>query len=170
MTTDQLINLLVADLKPVDRACISRALIIALAGGAVSAFGVMFLLLGPHPSVFSSENSGFLIVKLLFTSGVVAAAAVFLPQFARPGAEGRCFMVFVSAPFIAMAVLASMAFAFSHWSTWGKMAIGNTWLTCLHAIPLLAIVPFVAVVLALRTGAPTDQTRDRKSTRLNSSH
>jgi hypothetical protein len=87
MTTDQLISLLVADLKPVDRGRISRALIIAVVAGAVTAFGAMFLLLGPRPEIFADENSGFLVTKLLFTSGVVATAAVFLPRLARPGAD-----------------------------------------------------------------------------------
>jgi hypothetical protein len=59
MTTDQLISLLVADLKPVDRGRISRALIIAMVAGAAAAFGTMFLLLGPRPEIFAGENSDF---------------------------------------------------------------------------------------------------------------
>jgi hypothetical protein len=59
MTTDQLINLLVADLGPADRGRISRALVIAMVAGAAAAFGVMFLLLGPRPETFGGENSSF---------------------------------------------------------------------------------------------------------------
>ncbi|MBX9826975.1 MAG: DUF1109 domain-containing protein [Xanthobacteraceae bacterium] len=155
MTTDQLISLLVADLKPVDRGRISRALIIAMVAGAVAAFGTMFLLLGPRPEIFAGENSGFLVTKLLFTSGVVATAAVFLPRLARPGADERGVLVLVFFPFIVMAAIASAALVSAHWSTWGNMVIGKTWLTCLFSVPFLAIAPFGAVVLALRIGAPT---------------
>jgi hypothetical protein len=159
MTTDQLINLLVADLKPVDRGRISRALILAMVVGAATTFGVMFLLLGSHPETFGGENSSFLATKLLFALGVVATAAVFLPQIARPGAEGRSFLVIVSLPFIAIAALASTALGSAHWSTWGDLIVGNTWLACLLTIPPLAIVPFLALVWALHTGAPTALTR-----------
>lgn len=159
MTTDQLINLLVADLGPADRGRISRALVMAMVAGAAAAFGVMFLLLGPHPETFGGENSTFLVTKLFLALGVVATAAVFLPQIARPGADGRNFLVIVSLPFIAIAALASMALGSAHWSTWADLVVENTWLACLFTIPLLAIAPFWALVWALRTGAPTALTR-----------
>jgi len=155
MTTEQLIKLLVADLEPVDRGRISRALVMAMVAGAAVTFGLMFLLVGPHPKTFDGANSSFLVTKLMFTSGVVAMAAVFLPQIARPGAEGRNFLAFVSLPFLAIAALASEALGSAHWSTWGNMIVGSTWLACLFTIPLLAIVPFLALVWALRVGAPT---------------
>ena len=159
MTTDQLISLLAADLKPVDRKRLSRALFIAVVAGTAAAFGVTLLLLGPRPERFGGEHSGFLVLKLLFTSGVVATAAVFLPQVARPGSEGRSFLVFVSLPFLAIAALALAALGPVHWSTLGNAVLGKNWLTCLFSIPLIAIAPFVAIVSALRTGAPTDLTR-----------
>jgi hypothetical protein len=159
MTTDQLIELLTADLKPVDRGRISRALIMALAIGAAAAFGAMFLFLKPRQEMFDSRNLNYLLAKLLFTLGVVASAAMFLPRFARPGAEGRSFLAFISLPFVAIMALAAVALASSHWSTWGGMIVGKEWLTCVFSIPLFAIVPFAAVVWALRIGAPTDRTR-----------
>lgn len=155
LSTEQLIKLLVADLEPVDSRRISRALVIAMVAGAAAAFGAMFLFLGPHPETFDGENSRFLTTKLIFASGVVAMAAVFLPQIARPGAEGRDFLVFVSLPFLAIAALASETLGSAHWSMWGNIIVGNTWLACLFTIPLLAIVPFLALVWALRIGAPT---------------
>jgi hypothetical protein len=155
MTTEQLIKLLVADLEPVDCGRIARALVMAMVAGAAATFGVMFLLLGPHPKTFDHENSSFLVMKLMFTSGVVAMAAVFLPQIARPGAVGRNFLVFVSLPFLAIAALASEALASAHWSMWGNMIVGSTWLACLFTIPFLALAPFLALVWALRVGAPT---------------
>lgn len=157
MTTDQLINLLAADLAPADPRCIKRALAIALAVGAAAAFGMMLLLIGARVPKFGSESSSLLGVKLLFTSGVVAAAL--LPRIARPGAETRGLFVLVSIPFVAMTALALAALASARWHAWGTIIIGNAWPTCLFLIPLLAIAPFVAVVLALRTGAPTDETR-----------
>lgn len=159
MTTDQLISLLVADLKPVDPGRLSRVLLIALGAGAAAAFAAMFLVFGLHPEMFNAKYLDFQLAKLAFTSSVIATAAVFLARFARPGAEGRSLVVFVPLPFLAIAAFASAALASAHWSTWGSMIFGKTWLTCIFSIPVLAIAPFMAVVLALRTGAPTDLTR-----------
>src|SRR5207302_10546283 len=73
------------------------------------------------------------------------------------------------------------------------LMVGDRWLECLISIPIIAVVPFAAIIWALRQTAPTDLVRtgalggllagaisaagyalhcteDRKSTRLNSSH
>ena len=156
MTTEQLIKLLVADLEPVDCGRIARALVMAMVAGAAATFGVMFLLLGPHPKTFGRREFQLLSDEAdVSPLGVVAMAAVFLPQIARPGAVGRNFLVFVSLPFLAIAALASEALASAHWSMWGNMIVGSTWLACLFTIPFLAIAPFLALVWALRVGAPT---------------
>ena len=39
------------------------------------------------------------------------------------------------------------------------MIIGDNWLECLLSIPLIAIVPFAAIVWAVRQTAPTDLVR-----------
>jgi hypothetical protein len=159
MITDQLIKLLVADLKPVDRARVSRALVVAMLIGAAVPLAVVFLILVPRHDVFGAENVGYLLLKLLFTLSVVATAAGFLPELARPAPEARNFAAFVSAPFIAIAVLAAVALGSSDLSSWGSIILGRGWLTCLFSIPLLAILPFAALVWAWRAGAPTDRMR-----------
>lgn len=159
MHTDQLIDLLVADLKPVDRARVSRTPIIASLVGAAAAFAAMLLVLGPHPKIFDGQNLGFLSIKLLFTLSTVVTAAAFLPQLARPGAEGRGFLPLVCLPFAAIATLGALPLAATHWVGWSGMIVVKGWLTCLLYIPLFAIAPFAAVVCGLRAGAPTDLAR-----------
>ena len=116
MRTDQLIALLVADLKPVDRVRVSRAPIIALLIGAAAAFAAMLLALGPHPEIFAAQSLGFLSIKLLFTLSTVATAAAFVPQFARPGAEGHRFLLVVCLPFAAMGTVAAVRLAGIDWA------------------------------------------------------
>ena len=65
MRTDQLIESLVAELKPIDRTRINRALLSALAIGAIAVFSIMFAVFGavpnllgrPHPDVFVSKDN-----------------------------------------------------------------------------------------------------------------
>lgn len=148
-----------ADLKPVDSGRIPRALFIALLVAAMAAFVAMLPVLGPRPELLDSTNLGFLSAKLLFTLSTVALGAAFLPQLARPGAEGHGFLALVWLPFIAIATLAALALASAQWSSWAGMLFGERWLTCLVSIPVFAIAPFAAVVCGLRTGAPTDLAR-----------
>jgi len=158
MTTDQLINALTADLAPVDCRRIPRALITALAICVAGTFGVTFLLLKPAYETFSGGSLNFVLAKLLFTLSVAALAAAFLSRFARPGVAGPHVFPFVSLPFAAMTVFAVVALASHHWYAWPDLIVGKDWLTCVLAIPSLAIVPFGALVCALRQGAPTDRT------------
>jgi hypothetical protein len=157
MTTDQLIGLLVADLVPADPRHLSRVLLTALVVSAAATFGVMLLFFDLPPETFSARYLDFQLAKLAFTSSVVATAAVFHGRFARPGADRRSLVVLAPLPFFAIAAFASVALMSAEWSMWGSMILGKTWLTCVIFIPALAIIPFIAVVWALRAGAPTDQ-------------
>jgi hypothetical protein len=156
MTTDQLINLLVADLKPVDRGRLPRALNIAVAAGAMMALAGVFMVSGPRPENFSGKYLNVELTKLVFTWSVVAITAAFLLRAARLGEIRRGLAAMVLIPFAAIALAAIAELASVHWSAWGSVVVGKTWVTCLLFIPLLAIDPFVAVVRALRIGASTD--------------
>jgi hypothetical protein len=156
MTTDQLIELLIADLTPVARRRILCTMILAFALGTAAAFGAMLLIFNPRPEWLSGRSLDTLLVKILFASGVAAIAAVFLPQLARPQARMRSLPKIVYAPFAAVAASATVALASSHWSGWAGMIVGRDWMTCVFMIPVLSIMPFAFLIWALRTGASTD--------------
>lgn len=158
MTTDQLITLLAADLKPVDRTRILRAVIIALAIGAAAAFGVMLLIFGLRLEMPGARDPDFLATKLLFAFAVVVTGAIFLPRLARPGAEMRNSPALIFTPFAAIAAAAVVVLGSAHFSAWAGMIVGKDSLTCFLSIPLLAVLPFTALISALRIGAPTDRT------------
>jgi len=44
-------------------------------------------------------------------------------------------------------------------SHWDKMVMGEEWLECLLSIPIIAIVPFAAIIAAVRRAAPTNLVR-----------
>lgn len=158
MTTDQLISLLAADLKPVDPRRILRAVIVALAIGTAAAFGVMLLIFGIGLEMPGARDPDFLVIKLLFAFAVVVTGAVFLPRLARPGVETHGSPALLFAPFAVIAAVAAVALGSAHFSTWTGMIVGEDSLTCLLSIPLLAVLPFTALIWALSIGAPTDRT------------
>jgi hypothetical protein len=59
-------------------------------------------------------------------------------------------------PFIAIVVAAASALASVPVTAWSEMIFEEHAVRCLLTIPLLAIPPFMALVCALRLGAPTD--------------
>ena len=159
MTSDQLIDLLVADLKPVDRRRILHAVIVALAVGLAAALGVVTLIFVVPPKLLDGQNLEFLLIKLFFASAVVATNAVSLPQLARPRAPMRGTPAFAFIPFAMIGAAAAAALASARFSAWPGMIVEKDSLTCLPAILLLTILPFTALVWALRVGAPTDLMR-----------
>jgi hypothetical protein len=157
MTTDQLISLLVEDLRPVDPRRILRALTMALAGGLAAALGVTTLIFDLPSEFLDERNLEFVSIKLLFASSIVATTAVFLPRLARPGEPTRGIPAFALIPFAMIAVAATADLTWVHSSAWPRMIVEQDSLTCLPSIPLLAILPFSALIWAVRAGAPIDR-------------
>jgi hypothetical protein len=62
-------------------------------------------------------------------------------------------------PFVVMMVLSAISIAHAPSSHWSKMIVGDQWLECLVSIPVIAVVPFAAVVWAVRRLAPTNLER-----------
>jgi len=156
MSTDQLIALLVADLKPVDSNRAVRSLLIAIAIGAAAAFGAMLITVELRPELLDRRNLKFLFVKLFFASSVAGIAAVFLTKVVRPGAQLHYSPGLVFLPLVGMMGVAARALASAPFNAWPGMIVENDSLTCVLAIPLLSALPFVILVRALRVGAPTD--------------
>lgn len=157
MTTDQLIALLVADLRPIDRGRVLHAVIAALVIGLAAALAVMKLTFAFPSELLDQRNLEFLSIKLLFASAVVATTVVFLPQLARPGTPMRSISAFALIPFATIAVAATAALASARFSAWPGMIVERDSLTCLPSIPFLAVLPFITLIWVLRMGAPTER-------------
>jgi hypothetical protein len=158
MRTDQLIESLVAELRPIDRdrTRISRALLSALTIGAMAALLIMFAVFGSVPNLLGRPHPNILVSKLFFGVGVAATAAAFLPKLARPRARMRNSPALILLPFVAIIAAAASALASVPVTAWYDMIFEANSVRCLLTIPLLAIPPFMALVCALRLGAPTD--------------
>jgi hypothetical protein len=159
MKTDDLIAMLATNVEAVDRRQLVRTIGAAVLVGAVVALGAMLLVLGIRADLHQAGAEIFLLLKLAFTIGIVAVASIYLTRLARPGGERKIPIVLVALPFLAIVVLAGIHLTVAPDSHWKKMIVGDQWLECLLSIPIIAIVPFAAVIWALRQMAPTDLTR-----------
>jgi hypothetical protein len=156
MKTDELISALSTGVEPVNRRLVNRNVAIALAVGIVVAMGLTFVALGVRADLTTPRAALFFGLKLAFGAGIAGAASVYLARLARPGGERKISAGLAALPFVAIMLIAAISLGQAPRSHWDKMVMGNEWLECLISIPIIAIVPFVVVIWAMRKAAPTN--------------
>ena len=155
MKTDDLVEMLSANVEAVDRQQMSRTLAGAVALGAIVALGAALVMLGGRTDIRSDAVMAFLVAKLIFAGAVTGLAFFYLIKLARPGERGRGWMALLALPFAGIAGLAAVSLTQAPAVHWHMMFMGDEWLECLLSIPIIAIVPFALVVWATRQAAPT---------------
>jgi hypothetical protein len=103
--------------------------------------------------------SGFVALKLLFTLILIGAGTALLAKLIRPGQDGRQLYTVIFLSFLAIGVAGVVALIVAPSSAREQMILGTQWAMCVLCIPLFAIVPFAALIWALRRGAPTNLKR-----------
>ncbi|HMJ20869.1 MAG TPA: DUF1109 domain-containing protein [Terriglobales bacterium] len=159
MKTDQLIDMLSTNVEPVQQGRLRKTLVWALVVGGAAAFCLMLATVGLRTGVTDGFLPGYLTLKLLFTLSLMGVGAALLERLMRPGQDGRKLFAFVFLPFLIVICAGIASLIFGQPMAWGRMIFGMQWATCLLCIPLFAVVPFAALVWALRKGAPTNLRR-----------
>jgi hypothetical protein len=159
MKTDDLIAMLATNVEPVDAKYVLRTIGAATAAGTLVAMVVMLLAFGFRTDLTTPHAFPYLLLKLTFTIVTVALTAILLTKLARPGGERKVSIAWVVVPFAAIMLLAAAHLASAPSAHWQRMIVGDQWLECLLSIPIIAIVPFAAIIFAVRRMAPTDLRR-----------
>lgn len=159
MKTDRLIELLAADLKPIDRNRLMHALIFAVAIGLVGSFGVMFIFTVPPHDWLGGRPLLRLSMRLIFGLSVIATGGLLVDHLARPAVKPSSFLALTSFPVGAAIALVLLAYALTHQFVLGSIISHRELGECLVYVPLFSAVPFAAIIHALRKGAPTDLER-----------
>ena len=159
MKTDDLVTMLSANVEPVERGLVGRAISIAVAAGAAIALCLMLAGLGVRADLTTTRAVIFLLLKVAFALMVVGLAGGYLMRLARPGARQGISPLAIVAPFVAVALLGAISLSGAPSSHWNRMILGDEWLECLLSIPIIAIVPFAIAIFAVRRAAPTNLVR-----------
>jgi hypothetical protein len=158
VNTDRLIDALSANLEPVSRGQLGKALTLAIVTGGVAAFGLMLATVGPRPELYSTVHLEWTAVKLLFAFSVIGAAAPFLARSMRPGLEKGTHWLLIFFPFV-VAIAAALAMLILGSPQARRVTrLVPTPLSpahCILRIMLFAAIPLAALIWALRDGAPT---------------
>jgi hypothetical protein len=131
-----------------------RALALALIPGVAIALGLLLAILGLRPHLLTLVGEPRLLFKLCLTFLLVALSGPLVLRLVRPGAGVRraALMLAIAPALLAAAILAELLAVPA--AEWGQRLVGTNAMFCLKTIPFLAATPLVAVLLALRQGAP----------------
>ncbi len=153
MKTGDLIRALAAD-NELRAMSLGRALALALIPGVAIALGLHFAVLGLRPHLLTLLGEPRLLFKLCLTLLLAALCGALVSRIARPGADIRriSLMLAIVPALLAAAGLAELLAIPA--AEWGQRLVGTNAIFCLKSIPFLAAAPLVAVLLALRQGAP----------------
>lgn len=159
MKTNDLIDMLSKNVEPVDGRYLRYAVVIGLVVGTLAAACLMMALFGLPVAGAGGDSGGLKLLALAFTLGLAASGSAFLMRSARPGQSARAPLVLIGILAVVFLAAGGGVLALAHVASWGAMVFGPQWAACLVCIPLFAAAPFVALVWALRKGAPTNLRR-----------
>jgi hypothetical protein len=153
MKTADLIHALAADNSQRQREP-GQAMALALVPGCVLAFGLFLSVLGFRPNLLALAGEPRLLFKICLSFTLAALAGRFVVRSSRPGARADATGFWLLLPLLllgAAVVAEALSLPVTDWSRklWGSNAM-----FCLKSIPFLASAPLIAILLALRNGAP----------------
>ena len=152
MKTDDLITLLAED-APVRTRLGPVVAFALLAGIAISAI-VFISTIGMRRDMADAMETARVLLKIGVTLALAIAASSLVFRIGRPAAplKTRSLLLLIPLALIAAAVVAELAMVPS--DSWRTRMMGNNARFCLLFIPLLALAPLTAFMIALRNGAP----------------
>jgi hypothetical protein len=152
MKTENLIEALVAD-HATGRRSISGALAAAFALGGLMSLALFFAELGIREDIAQALATWRFDLKIGLVLLALGSAFNFCMALSRPVPSGR-----PGRRLLPLAALAALAVAIEltvlPGASWGTRLVGSNSLICLTSIPMLALAPLAAALLALRSGAP----------------
>ena len=154
MKTDDLITALASDAQSVSRP-IGRTLALALAGGAVGAVILFAVMLGLRPDIATAIISARFDFKFVITLSLLAPSLGLVFNLARPGSIPVVWFLALAAVPVLLAVGSVAEMLTVPPADWAHRLVGSNSGMCVILIPLLSAIPFAAVLLALRQGAPS---------------
>lgn len=153
MKTEKLIEALVQDIARPQRSTAKRMLGATVLGVLVA--GPMFVLtLGIRSDIGSAFETWRFVLKPVLSLVCVACAWWACLHLSRPEVRWRDVAPWIAVPPALLAVAVLYELATMPPGQWYDLAVGRYARICLTAIPLLSIVPLIALLIALRAGAP----------------
>jgi hypothetical protein len=158
MATPDLIDRLVADLKPVPRGAMALRIAVGLLAGVVVSTVGMMLTLGPRPDMGAAMGTGAFWMKFAYTALLAAIGVAAVLAVARPGGRVRHAAGAGIAVLAAAAIIAAIEMMITPVAEHPAMIYGSTANSCPWNIVILSLPVFAGAFWALRGLGPTHLT------------
>jgi hypothetical protein len=153
MKTSQLIDALVADPRSPGPSLGARFSLALAVGAAMSACGFVAIV-GPRSDIADAARTMRFDLKFVDTLALALPAALLAWRLLRPDAHPRALALALLVPFLLLAAGVVAELTLVPQSLWEAKLIGSNAIHCLTIIPILSIAPLVALLFAMRAGAP----------------
>ncbi|MFT4182447.1 MAG: NrsF family protein [Rhizobium sp.] len=155
-TTDDIIESLVSDLKPVPRHALLRRFAFAIVPALGLSLLLMLVVLGLRVDMPGVLMLPVFWIKSAYNVLIAIVALLAVYRLSRPdGSKGR-FFILLAAIFAAMAAVAAVQLMTAPAATYRLLILGSSALHCPLLILGFALPVYAGTILALRRGAPTD--------------
>ena len=154
--TDDLIDRLAGEVKPVRRGALALWLGLALVAGVVVSAIVMVMWQGPRSDLATAWTDPIFWTKFGYTLLIALGGFWAVERMARPGGSGRGAMLAILAVFIACGALAVAQMMTSPREEMRALIMGGTWDRCPLIILALSLPILAATLWVMRRMAPTN--------------
>lgn len=156
MKTNDLVAMLAAGVKPVDRHVALKTFTLALTVGTVAATLLMAVVFGVRHDLAQVMMQPIFWFKVAFPLGLAVAAMLVLRRLMIPGATVGKRWAAPALPVLAVWVGAAVILGNTAQAEQAVLVLGRTWKTCPFNITLLSVPLFVSIQWAVRQMAPTN--------------
>jgi len=156
--TDQLIDLLSANLEPVNARWLGKTLVLAMLAGGTGAAVLMLATVGLRAGLQSAAHLEWAALKLVLPLSVIGFGTPSLAHSMRPGLESRANWPLVLLPFVIAIAVGFAMLLIVRPEAWIRMLLGASQISsprCFLCILSFAATPLAVLIWALREGAPT---------------
>ncbi len=155
MNTDQLIDSLTSNIKPVCRSAMSVRLAIGLLVGALISAGLVVATLGARPDLIIAMGGFAFWIKWSYTLSLSVIAIYATARLARPDPGNLRALWLIAIPVTLLASLGVLELMHTPSSEWLGMWLGHSWSKCPWLVFGLAMPIFIGLLWSFRRLAPT---------------
>ena len=142
-------------LAPVPPSFVTRRLVLGTAVGALFSVVWVLAVLRLRPDLMGAMATMMFWAKLIYPLALALIAGVAAERLARPAAHVRGRLVWLAAPFAAVAVLAIVQFVTAAPGSHHAIVMGGSARVCPFLVLASSIPPLLGLVWAMRGLAPT---------------
>jgi hypothetical protein len=151
----ELVRKLSDGLAPVPPSFVPRRLLAGLGAGAAVSIALVLGLLGLRPDLLPAMATALFWAKLAYPLSLALVAGLAAERLGRPAARARRRLVWLAAPFAAVALIAVVQFAAVAPESRTAIVMGGSARLCPFLVLASSIPPLLGLVWAMRGLAPT---------------